>query len=110
VCEVRYLRAHNFDSDESGIIRVFNVLRSTLLRARCDDGGVPLSDRLRGSQLARYRAKQSNLDKRGVAAAVVAAVCSHPPGVEGNAADVALELLQEMLHAGNATVQASVLK
>lgn len=110
-CEkVRYLKSHNFDSDERGIIRVFNVLRSTVLRARCDESGLEIKEALSKQQLAHYSSKQTNLDAHGVTIAAVACVCSHAPGVEGNAADAAIELLQEMLRFGNYTVQSSVLR
>lgn len=107
---MRYLKSHNFDSDERGIIRVFNVLRSTVLRARCDESGLEINEALSELQLAHYRSKQTNLDAHGVTVAAVACVNSHAPGVEGNAADAAIELLQEMLCFGNYTVQSSVLR
>ena len=54
-----------------------------------------------------YKAKQTNLCRLGVADVAIVAIGTHRSGVEGNLADEGLELLQELLNAGNAHVQVS---
>jgi hypothetical protein len=106
---VKYVKAHNFDADEEHNIRIFNALKSSLLRARSTEGG-EVRDRgdLSDEEYEIYHNKQTFLDERGVTAIVCTAIATHPAGIEGNLADVGLELLQELLNAGNIHSQKSV--
>lgn len=83
-----------------------------MLRARCNESGeeIPFdngsaSDRPRHEH---YTNKQRFLDSRGVTKAAAVAISTHAAGIEGNAADAALELLKELLYSGNSSVQFSV--
>jgi hypothetical protein len=83
-----------------------------VLRARCNERGeeIPFDN---GSAADRprhefYSNKQKFLDSRGVTHAVAFAISTHAAGIEGNAADAALELLKELLYSGNTSVQNSV--
>eukprot|EP00615_Pteridomonas_danica_P011690 CAMPEP_0114330802 /NCGR_PEP_ID=MMETSP0101-20121206/1993_1 /TAXON_ID=38822 ORGANISM="Pteridomonas danica, Strain PT" /NCGR_SAMPLE_ID=MMETSP0101 /ASSEMBLY_ACC=CAM_ASM_000211 /LENGTH=1284 /DNA_ID=CAMNT_0001460933 /DNA_START=3986 /DNA_END=7840 /DNA_ORIENTATION=+ len=109
---VRYVRTHNFDTDEEHSIRIFEVLRSSVLRARCNDKGEevdfdnsPTGD---GPKHEDYAKKQKFLDSLGVTQMVAVAISTHVAGIEGNAADAALELLKELLYSGNVHVQLSI--
>jgi hypothetical protein len=88
------------------------LLSSSVLRARCNERGeeIPFDN---GSAADRprhefYSNKQKFLDSRGVTHAVAVAISTHAAGIEGNAADAALELLKELLYSGNTSVQNSV--
>eukprot|EP00615_Pteridomonas_danica_P005853 CAMPEP_0114339576 /NCGR_PEP_ID=MMETSP0101-20121206/7817_1 /TAXON_ID=38822 ORGANISM="Pteridomonas danica, Strain PT" /NCGR_SAMPLE_ID=MMETSP0101 /ASSEMBLY_ACC=CAM_ASM_000211 /LENGTH=2941 /DNA_ID=CAMNT_0001472581 /DNA_START=113 /DNA_END=8938 /DNA_ORIENTATION=+ len=106
---VRYVKAHNFDANEEHNIRIFNALRSSLLRARSTESG-EVRDRgdLDDEEYEIYKNKQTFLDQRGVTAIVCTAIATHTAGIEGNLADCGLELLQELLNAGNEHAQQSV--
>ena len=112
---VRYCRAHNYDKDESRVIRIFNALHSHLRKVRgLGDGTVydlqQLTNLRRRSQKLEEMAQvQNELNRLGVTNAALTAVATHPAGIEGNAADVGLELLQELILYGNATVQNAII-
>lgn len=109
---IRYSKAHNFDADESHCIRVFNVLRSCLLRAHSSPTGEQSAFDTNSDagrlQLKNYREKQVFLDARGVTNAALLAVSTHSAGIQDNLADKALDLLMELLFGGAQRVQMSV--
>ena len=51
---------------------------------------------------------QTALNHQGVTDVVLQAIATHRPGLEGNMADEGIELLMEMLNAGNTDVQLEV--
>jgi hypothetical protein len=55
----------------------------------------------RSAALTRMQALQGNLNAKHVTEVVLAAIATHPCGVEGNCSDVATGLLQELIRCAN---------
>jgi hypothetical protein len=91
-------------------------IRASVLRARCNEKGEEIEFSNSMTQLdeqqifQQYVAKQDFMDSREVTHISALAISTHPAGVEGNVADVALELLKELLNGGNPNVQLSIFK
>jgi hypothetical protein len=108
---VDFARAHNFDKNESALIRVHNVLRNHILKARSVHGSTQLLDstEMNFEMIQKYRAVQDKLDSAGVTEVALIAISTHIPGARGAAAVSAIELLKELLFTGNKQVQGTVL-
>jgi hypothetical protein len=106
---VDFAQAHNFDKDESNIIRVHNVLKNHILKSRSDGQNVLETSDMDIKQLESYRKAQIKLDEKNVTRMALSAISTHTPGLRGTAAVSAIELLQELLYSGNSQVQESVL-
>jgi len=110
---VKYVRAHNFDKDQSGCLRVFRVLQNYLLKARCDGDRGDEKDPadLKEQPRIDYFAKQDSLVDAEVVDIVLMAITTHSPGsLEGALAEGAIDLLMELLNGGgNGTVAAALL-
>jgi len=107
---VDYLRLHNFD-DEITLIRVHNVLRNHVLKARSVESNTKVLDSSEMSfdDVEKFRQVQDKLDSAGVTQVALLAIATHTPGARDTAAVSAIELLRELLFSGNKQVQASVL-
>eukprot|EP00615_Pteridomonas_danica_P011890 CAMPEP_0114363634 /NCGR_PEP_ID=MMETSP0101-20121206/26762_1 /TAXON_ID=38822 ORGANISM="Pteridomonas danica, Strain PT" /NCGR_SAMPLE_ID=MMETSP0101 /ASSEMBLY_ACC=CAM_ASM_000211 /LENGTH=1145 /DNA_ID=CAMNT_0001510471 /DNA_START=4503 /DNA_END=7937 /DNA_ORIENTATION=+ len=106
---VEFTKAHNFDKDESNIIRVHNVFKNHILKSRSDGNRVLETSDMDSHQIDVYREVQASLDEKGVTQIALMAIATHTPGLRNTAAVSAIELLQEMLYTGNVQVQESVL-
>jgi hypothetical protein len=63
---------------------------------------------MKESEQRFFKARQNNLNSKGVTLAVLNAISTHVANVEGNLADEAVEVLKELLFAGNLAVQNEV--
>jgi hypothetical protein len=52
---VQYLKAHNFDKDESNCIRIVTAFRFHLVKARCTDDGAEVHTRTPSLSSSSYR-------------------------------------------------------
>jgi hypothetical protein len=112
---VQYCKAHNFDKDDSHLVRIFAALRSHLCKARGKSDGSMFDifdvqdTATRMKKLSDLQFLQRELNTWGVTEVVLTAIATHPAGSEGNAADEGLELLQEMALYGNVVVQNAIM-
>ena len=106
---VAFAESHNYADDEMPCIRVHNLLRSHLQKARSDKtkGILEVVDMGEG-QLDLFRSCQANLDSRGVTAVALVAIATHAPDVSENSAASGAKLLYELLFSGNPKVQLTV--
>jgi hypothetical protein len=106
---VKFAKAHNFDKDESNIIRVHHVFTNHILKARSIGNKVLETSDMDSEQIDAYREVQCQLNDKGVTEIALLAISTHTPGLRNTAAVSAIELLQELLYSGNVHVQEAVL-
>ena len=106
---LKYLKMHNYDKDESSCIRIMNLFLNHVLKGRSNlDGSERNFGEMKESEQRFFKARQNNLNSKGVTLAVLNAISTHVANVEGNLADEAVEVLKELLFAGNLAVQNEV--
>jgi hypothetical protein len=106
---LRYLKAHNYDKDESCCIRIMSLFRAHILKARSySDGSVRDFGDLENNEQKIFKERQNTLNSWGVTSVVLHAISTHAANIEGNLADESVEVLKELLYGGNEAVQAKV--
>lgn len=102
-----YVRNHLFAPTKT-CTDIIDILRCHLLKVRDFDGSLKEVGELNESQLQQFVECQNNLNRHGVATLMAEILTTNRVGMDGDFADMAVELLAEMLQGGNKEVQQSI--
>ena len=102
-----YIRNHLFEPTKS-CTDIIDLLRCHLLKGRDIGDSLNTGGSLDESRRKQYIERQNNLNRHGIATLMAEILTSNRVGQDGDFADMAVELLAEMLEGGNKNVQQSI--